>query len=372
MNITDADRTLAAQVARPRTERQYRGTGTYRVTVGGIVIGTVDKIEQNDTYWIAKDDDGNLVGGVHRTRTEAVARLGLSDFAVKAYRDAALEGTFGYAEKARVQAALDAFLAAQDEQAEAVEMKPVGQRESAAIEAELGRKASIMMISASQDGSPVGERVRVIAQDSAYRGKVGTVVRVNEEGYATVRLEDGSEIGPHLSRLGLVIATVDARPGDKIVALGEEQLDDGPTVQSPIEHVGGEDGPLGVRLVTPRTTVVYIYAEMHPEITVERPASKRTADNYYELPGDPEVWGPQYYENLRRFGDDGTNCCLCGRPTGGKSNTAMVLVSIGGKALPHADPVIDEDLTMMCFPVGSECRKTLPAEYVIPADSEKN
>lgn len=120
-----ADRPRAAAVAKPRVQRQYRGTGTYPVTVGGIVIGEVRKIEQDDTFWIALDANDNQIGGANRTRTHAVASLSVTDSAVEAYRHAAMEGTFGTAEQARLDAETKALIAALEADAAPATPAPV-------------------------------------------------------------------------------------------------------------------------------------------------------------------------------------------------------------------------------------------------------
>lgn len=111
----ETNRKQAAAVARPRVQGQYRGTGYYPVTVGGYVVGAVQKVEQDDTFWTALDGDGRAVGGARATRADAVAAVGATDAAVEAYRAAAREGTFGVAEQrqmerddAALQLALDA------------------------------------------------------------------------------------------------------------------------------------------------------------------------------------------------------------------------------------------------------------------------
>lgn len=93
------------------------------------------------------------------------------------------------------------------------------------------------------------------------------------------------------------------------------------------------------------------------------------------LPGDPQVWGPAYHARIAQVGDDGTNCVVCGRRTGGKKRTRWVLVSHRGTLLPPAElPApgeggYDEGThTMGCGPIGSECAKTVDARYLIPGD----
>lgn len=332
MNITDADRKLAAQVARPRTERQYRGTGTYRVTVGGIVVGSVIKIDgpQNEIYWIARDVDDERVGGANRTRKDAVARLGSTDFAVKAYRDAALEGTFGYAEKARVQAELDAFIAAQDVTPPAFgdiitgPSVAVGTVRTGKVQSVIEpgdwlaysdqREKHYMIDDGSGfqrrvtwNGAPFqpARRSHNVANHSnafCYCPAAGNhelcanpacpkcYPEAAPEQTGSCPLPGGicnpdvdhdhDPLSPELAAmLGeptfevteiLTIDTTEAQPGDVIVALGKEAIEDGPEVHSRVEHVGREDGPLGVRLKGGRTTVHYLYVDQYPRITVHR------------------------------------------------------------------------------------------------------
>lgn len=121
--ITDADRTLAASVARVRTERQYRGTGIYRVTVGGIVVGQVERFalatSKTAVWWAANDDNGVRVASGLPTRADAAEVLARSDDAVKAYRDAAVAGAFGTRECARVTAEREKAIAEADAQSDA-------------------------------------------------------------------------------------------------------------------------------------------------------------------------------------------------------------------------------------------------------------
>lgn len=110
MNVTDADRAGAIRTARARTERQYRGTGTYRVTVGGYVVGEVQKVtvmtaRSSYTEWAATTDTGEKItnDGINfNSRAQAVAALAAADGAAEAYRNAARDGAQGFAESRRV------------------------------------------------------------------------------------------------------------------------------------------------------------------------------------------------------------------------------------------------------------------------------
>jgi hypothetical protein len=106
MFITDADRAGALSTAKARTERQYRGTGIYRVTVGGYVVGQVERFalatSKTAVWWSATDDNGVRIGGVHNTRADAVEALAKTDGAAEAYRNAARDGAQGFAESRRV------------------------------------------------------------------------------------------------------------------------------------------------------------------------------------------------------------------------------------------------------------------------------
>lgn len=108
-------------------------------------------------------------------------------------------------------------------------------------------------------------------------------------------------------------------------------------------------------------------AAMLGEPTFETELPKRTVENWYALPGDPAVWGPKYHQGLKSYGDNGTNCVLCGKRTGGKKNTSYVLVSHQSTALPVAELPEGWDFmdTMGEFPIGSECAKELPAKFLI-------
>lgn len=105
---------------------------------------------------------------------------------------------------------------------------------------------------------------------------------------------------------------------------------------------------------------------------------ERTRENDFVLPGDPEVWTEAYRAWIERHGDHGDNCVMCGRRTGGKANTAFVLVSHHSTALPvdempaegaivDGEPYDESGDTMGCFPIGSECAKRLDPKYLCQA-----
>lgn len=101
----------------------------------------------------------------------------------------------------------------------------------------------------------------------------------------------------------------------------------------------------------------------------------RTKANNYALPGDPDLFGDAYTAGIKQYGDNGSNCCLCGKRTGNAAKTALVLSSIMATAIPLAEVAeldgFDEGAdTLGCFPIGRECRKRLPAAFVIPSESE--
>lgn len=105
--------------------------------------------------------------------------------------------------------------------------------------------------------------------------------------------------------------------------------------------------------------------------------SQRSAGNDFVLAGDPPVWSDDQRAVVARRGDDGTNCVLCGKKTGGGPKTASVLVSYRATMLPVSEMPEDGALlpdgtaydegvhTLGCFFIGSECLKTVPAKYVI-------
>lgn len=97
-------------VARPRSPGQYRGTGRYPVTVGGYVVGYVEKRigligGTLTTFWVAIDEDEHLIDDTFDTRSQAVNRLARTDGARWSYRAAALEGVFGSAVQREAEAA---------------------------------------------------------------------------------------------------------------------------------------------------------------------------------------------------------------------------------------------------------------------------
>lgn len=94
-----------AAAARPRSPGQYRGTGRYPVTVGGYVVGYVEKREDAiQTFWVAFDENERQVGDTYGQRSQAVARVAKTEEAFSAYRTAASEGAFGFAEQRAAQA----------------------------------------------------------------------------------------------------------------------------------------------------------------------------------------------------------------------------------------------------------------------------
>lgn len=76
----------------------------------------------------------------------------------------------------------------------------------------------------------------------------------------------------------------------------------------------------------------------------------------------PAPFGPKYQQRTES-GSTGDECVLCGRQTGGKSNTRFFRVVEGGSRFAHPDEQVHPAGDMGYFPVGSECAKALPADW---------
>lgn len=80
----------------------------------------------------------------------------------------------------------------------------------------------------------------------------------------------------------------------------------------------------------------------------------------------PKPFGPKYQERTQN-GSNGDECAVCGRPTSRKNRTngrtVFVRVVDGGSRFAHPDEDVDERGDMGYFPVGSECAKSVPADW---------
>jgi hypothetical protein len=82
----------------------------------------------------------------------------------------------------------------------------------------------------------------------------------------------------------------------------------------------------------------------------------------------PQPFGPKYQERTAN-GSHGDECVVCGRRTSGrKTSPNLIRVVDGGGRFARLDELqgIDVDAAgdMYIFPIGSECKKALPAGYV--------
>lgn len=70
----------------------------------------------------------------------------------------------------------------------------------------------------------------------------------------------------------MVIATAEARPGDRVVDIPGSEVDDlGPVVLEAARPIYGDHGPQGVRISSgSRSTVVFLDVAEVPTITVAR------------------------------------------------------------------------------------------------------
>lgn len=282
MSITDADRAGALRIAKARTERQHRGTGIYRVTVGGYVVGTVRRSSTSTGVWIAcpeesdtplTDPDRSFSGGngsCYSTRKEAVARLARTDFSALSYRESAREGAQGTAEERRVREEDTARLEQLDAVAEESSGPALELVEGAYRTAD-GR-FTVRRIEADtyRIEDERASRVRYDRSIADARETIGKILGVEEESRSAVaRGFVAEEV--------LTIPTASARPGDLVIELDGDAVTD-IKVLEPLAHVyGAGKGPLGVRVTSgSRSAAIYIYVDQYPRITVRRPASRWT------------------------------------------------------------------------------------------------
>lgn len=80
----------------------------------------------------------------------------------------------------------------------------------------------------------------------------------------------------------------------------------------------------------------------------------------------------QLEKNLDRYGNKSNSCICCGKPT----NQRYWINTVEGPGAIKSN-VTDEDLEGLglhsqgSFPIGSECRKRLPKDYVIDTENNK-
>lgn len=69
------------------------------------------------------------------------------------------------------------------------------------------------------------------------------------------------------------VKPMDLHPGDRITGIDGEWFkdDDGPVVAEAARQIYGDSGPWGVRLVSPRTVVNFLYVENVGKVSVRRP-----------------------------------------------------------------------------------------------------
>ena len=74
-----------------------------------------------------------------------------------------------------------------------------------------------------------------------------------------------------------------------------------------------------------------------------------------------------YQKNIDTFGDDGSNCIICGRRTNRKYHLHM---TVDGDFVPtHYEgddkgELSDGSQSQGCFPIGPICKKKFPKEYI--------
>jgi hypothetical protein len=272
MSITTADREGAIRVARARTERQYRGTGTYRVTVGGIVVGEVERFalatSKTAVWWKATDVDGVVVGRGFSRRTDAVEVLAETEFAAKAYREAAREGTFGVPEGRRVRDEDAAALAKIDAQDADQPLTELGAHlRQAGFAAAVQKFDGVYVVTAY---APEGTSLDILRRVAGERGLVPRETAAPAV-YALVpetKQEDVTEVE-------LEISTEDVEPGDVITKLGTPQgawlRARDQVVKGRVGQIYGDSGPRGARLASPtRSTVRFLLVEDYPRLVVRR------------------------------------------------------------------------------------------------------
>lgn len=88
--------------------------------------------------------------------------------------------------------------------------------------------------------------------------------------------------------------------------------------------------------------------------------TNRTTTNPRTIPATM-IWRHKHYDEYGCL----ASCQCCGRAVSAKA--AYIIVCDGGASLVHpedADSLLNDGGFMGCFPVGSECAKKIPAEYL--------
>jgi hypothetical protein len=93
--------------------------------------------------------------------------------------------------------------------------------------------------------------------------------------------------------------------------------------------------------------------------------NSRTKAEYRAFQTD-NLFGPKYQIQADKNRIGFLNCVFCGRDTSKQGNSWGVIVGEGGAAIVHPE---DNEIASTCggymgwFPVGSECIKSIPAEF---------
>ena len=97
--------------------------------------------------------------------------------------------------------------------------------------------------------------------------------------------------------------------------------------------------------------------------------TNRRANVEYRAFETDNLFGEKYQAKQNNtFGHSFTCCVFCGRDTSKQGNSNGVYVGAGGALIVHPedyDKAIDGG-DMGWFPVGSECIKSVPAEFRVP------
>lgn len=125
------------------------------------------------------------------------------------------------------------------------------------------------------DDAPIGDEVVLGLRSAALRvhdahaGRPDALTELRARQHK-IAVEEAGDEEEDADVETLTIDSVDAQPGDKIVALGFERPDPAPVVAEAAAPIYGEHGPIGVRLQGSRSTVEFLAVEVYPRITVER------------------------------------------------------------------------------------------------------
>lgn len=193
--VFPATETVVA-VARPRTLRVHRGKGFYPVTVGGYIVGAVQKTNDKvgaNARWAALDEHGNTITRNYESRQHAVARLARTEEAAAAYRAAALEGAFGIDEQRAAEAHNETVVAQLEaEQAQAAPKAVVVRTAGGDYQVRLG----------GRNGELLRNCGRRAAEAHAYADRRNAQIEADRDGAHEEAYGDGFDTDPERDENG--------------------------------------------------------------------------------------------------------------------------------------------------------------------------